>query len=80
MITIKKCVCVGGGGGGGGGGGVLNNDKWYIYENFSLSSKFLVEQTFLSFGKYNNFPTDNFQYNCKYSNYSYIRKKRWKNG
>ena len=53
MIIIKKkrggqhCV-------------LLISDKWYMYENCSLSGKFLLKETFLSFGRYNNFQLDNF--------------------
>ena len=65
-----------------GGGGhcvILISDKWYIYENFSLSSKFLLKGAFLIFGRYNNFQLDNFHYNSEYSNFSYTLKHHWMN-
>ena len=39
-----------------------------------LSSKFLLKEAFLSFGRYNNFQLDNFPYDSEYSNFSYNLK------
>ena len=55
------------------------SDKWWIYENFSLSSKLLLKEAFLNFGRYNNFQLDNFHYNSEYSNFSYNLKNHWMN-
>ena len=58
---------------------LLIGDKWYIYENFSLSSKFLLKEAVLSFGRYNNLQLDNFHYNPEYSNFSYNLRNHWMN-
>ena len=44
------------------------------FENFSLSSKFLLKEAFLNFGRYKNFQLDTFHYNSEYSNFSYNLK------
>ena len=59
--------------------GFLIIDKWYIYENFGLSSKFLLKEAFLIFGSYNNFQLDNSHHNSEYSHFSYYLKNHWMN-
>ena len=72
MIVNKK--------GGGGHCVFLISDKWWINENFSLSSKFLLKGAILSFGRYNDFrKLDNFHYNSEYRNFSYNLKNNWMN-
>ena len=47
------------------------SDKWYIFENFTLSSMFVFKEAFLGFDKYRNFQSDNFHYYSEYSNFSF---------
>ena len=55
------------------------SDKWYIYEKIVLLNKIWVMEAFHSFGKYNNFQSDNLLCKSEYSNFSYNSKNHWMN-
>ena len=53
------------------------NDKFM--KQFTLLNKIWVMEAFLSFGKYNNFQSDNVLYNSEYGNFSYNFQNHWRN-